>query len=195
MPGSGLRSWEARQVASAQSPRTPRAAWLMTGSEAGPLATARSLQTPEAGAQPAATLQGTTSGMGSGLQGTAALQMHHVQSFLPGLLLQVLPLTMLKAALSNKGSNLQVLCWKRVAMCLSSVPHPRASKQASKQARDKKDCYSCCCSGWPMSFTLSINFYQLLTPAIICIACEMSLFKKAGRVCGCAYSLCNTLIC
>ncbi|KAK9825965.1 hypothetical protein WJX74_001792 [Apatococcus lobatus] len=68
MPGSGMRSWEARQVALAQSPRTPRAAWLMTGAEPGPLATARSLQSQEAGAQPAATLLGATSGMGSGLQ-------------------------------------------------------------------------------------------------------------------------------
>ena len=74
MPGSGLRSWEARQVASTQSPRTPRAAWLMSGAEPTPLATARSLQTQEAGAQPVPTLLGATSGMGSGLQGALPLR-------------------------------------------------------------------------------------------------------------------------
>lgn len=72
MPGSGLRSWEARQVASVQSPRTPRAAWLMSGAEPMPLATARSLQKQESGAEPAPTLLGAPSGMGSGLQGALA---------------------------------------------------------------------------------------------------------------------------
>ncbi len=67
MPGSGLRAWESRHVASVQSPRSPRAAWLMSGAGSAPLASAPSLQRIESGQQSSQTLLSATSGMGSGM--------------------------------------------------------------------------------------------------------------------------------
>ena len=67
VPGSGLRAWESRHVASIQSPRSPRAAWLMSGAGAAPLMTAPSLQRNDSGLQGPHTLLGATSGMGSGV--------------------------------------------------------------------------------------------------------------------------------